>query len=244
MLRKTVIITGAAGGIGLACAKEFAKAGYNLALTFHVKDIDLSCKEFENVSIKSYKIDISKPNSVVKTFDKIFNDFDYVDCLIANAGICEHEKLLIDKEDEEIENVISTNLLGTILCDREALKRFVKQKHGNIINIASINGEHGCSCTSVYSATKAGIIALTQSLSNEYGQQKIRINSISPGYIDTPMTACYTNEEVKSLVKQIPLKRVGKPEEIAQTALFLASDNASYITGANISVNGGAVDFQ
>ncbi len=246
MLKKTVIITGAAGGIGSATAKAFAQAGYNLALTYHNQNCDKLIKELshENVSIKAYKLDISKPKEIAKTFAKIFADFEYIDCLVANAGIAESETLLIEKSDEDIINVLDINLLGTIICNRECLKYFIKQKHGNIINISSIYGEEGSSCSAPYSAAKAGIIALTESLAKEVGSFNIRVNAIAPGNIATPMTACYSPSEIKALCKHIPLNRSGRPEEIASSALFLASDGASYITGHTLSVNGGAVLFE
>ncbi len=244
MLKKSVIITGASGGIGIATAKLFAQNGYNLALTYNKNKINTKAFSAFNVDVKTYKLDISNAKQVAKVFDNIFKDFEYVDCLIANAGIAEPETMLIEKSDEEIKGLLDTNLFGTIICNRECLKYFIENKHGNIINIASIYGEQGSCCSAPYSASKAGIIALTQSVAKEVGGLGIRVNSISPGNILTPMTACYSKEDLQELHKQIPLNRSGQPEEIASTALFLASNGASYITGANISVNGGAVLFE
>ncbi len=243
MLRKTVIITGASGGIGKATALEFAKAGYNLALTYNSHDIDINIyKEFD-VQVESYKLNISNPQEITNVFNKIFKDFDYVDCLVANAGMSENETLLIEKSDQEIQELLNTNLLGSIICNRECLKYFIKNKHGNIVNISSINGQTGSSCNSVYSASKAGIIALTQSLAREVGNLGIRVNSIAPGFILTNMTSSFPESAIEYCKKFIPLKRVGLPEEIASTALFLASEKASYITGQTIGVNGGALSF-
>ena len=246
MLRKTVIITGASGGIGSETAKRFASAGYNLALTYNNNKLDNLKKELAefDVEVKTYKLDISNAKQVAKVFESIFADFDYIACLIANAGIAEPETLLIEKSDEEIAKVLNTDLFGTIICNRECLKYFIKNRHGNIINISSIYGQEGTSCSATYSASKAGIIAMTQALAKEVGSLGIRVNAIAPGSINTPMTACFSKAEVKALTKHIPLARTGKPEEIASAALFLASDDASYITGHTLSVNGGAVLFE
>lgn len=243
MLRKTVIITGASGGIGYATALRFAKAGYNLALTYNRHKIDESELSAFGVEVKSYKLDVSNPKEITEVFAQIFKDFEYVDCLVANAGISEKETLLTEKTDEVIQQILDTNLLGTIIANRECLKYFLKKKHGNIVNIASINGQNGSSCNATYSASKAGIIALTQSLSKEVGRAGIRVNAIAPGFILTNMTASFPEEAVEACKKRIPLNRIGKPEDIAGTALFLASDDASYITGEVISVNGGTVSF-
>ena len=243
MIRKTVIITGASGGIGKATAIEFAKAGYNLALTYNKNKINEKAFKDFDVEVKTYKLDISNSKQVAKVFNQIFADFDFVDCLVANAGICEKEELLIQKSDEDIKAILDTNLFGTIICNRECLKYFIKNKHGNIINISSIQGQVGHSCSGVYGATKAGIIALTQSLAKEVGFSGIRVNAIAPGFIETNMTACYDKKEKNDCKKQIPLNRLGLSKDIANTALFLASDNASYITGQTIGVNGGAVHF-
>lgn len=244
MLRKTVIITGASGGIGLATAKKFASAGYNLALTYNKNKIDSKTFSDFDVDVKTYKLDISNSKQVAKVFENIFNDFEYVDCLIANAGIAEPETLLIEKSDDEIKNILDTNLFGTIITNRECMKYFIKNKHGNIINISSIQGQIGHSCSSIYSASKSGIITLTQSLAKEIGCFGIRVNAIAPGFIQTQMTSCFDKNEINACKKHIPLNRIGQPEEIASTALFLASDDASYITGQVIGVNGGAVLFE
>lgn len=245
MIKKTVIITGASGGIGSATAVEFAKSGYNLALTYcsHSPTNLINNLKKYNVEIKSYKMDISKPKEISKVFDKIFTDFDYVDCLVANAGISERESMLIDKSDEDVAKIVSTNLTGTIICNRDCLKRFIKQKHGNIVNISSIQGKAGSSCNSVYASTKAGIIALTTSLAREVASFNIRVNAIAPGFIQTNMTANFSDKEKNYCKQKVPLGRLGNPEDVAYAIKFLSSDQASYITGEVLSVNGGVVAF-
>ena len=245
MIKKTVIITGASGGIGGATAEAFAKAGYNLALTYNSHEpVELLQKlKKEKVDVKAYKLNISDATEITKVFGKIFSNFDYVDCLVANAGISERESMLIDKDDDEIKKIIDTNLLGTIVCNRECLKHFLKQKHGNIVNISSIQGKAGSSCNSVYASSKAGIIALTQSLAREVGSYGIRINAVAPGFINTNMTAGFSQAEKDYCQSKVPLGRLGESEDVASAILFLASDSASYITGEILSVNGGVNAF-
>ena len=144
-------------------------------------------------------------------------------------------------EDSEIEKMISTNLTGAILCSKYAVRDMISKKSGTIINISSMWGETGASCEVVYSASKAGMIGLTKALSKEVGQSGIRVNCISPGVIDTDMNKELDDEAISELINDIPLRRIGTPKEIAKIALFLASDDASYLNGVTIGANGGMV---
>lgn len=243
MIKKTVIITGASGGIGSATAEEFAKAGYNLALTYRSNDIDIENLKKYGVEIKKYKLDISKPKEITKVFDKIFADFDYVDCLVANAGMAERESMLIDKTDDDIEKIVTTNLIGTIVQNRECLKHFIAQKHGNIVNISSIQGKAGSSCNSIYASSKAGIIGLTMSLAREVASFGIRVNAVAPGFVKTNMTAGFSQQEKDYCLNKVPLKRLGEPEDIAAAILYIASPQASYVTGETLTVSGGVTNF-
>lgn len=243
MIKKTVIITGASGGIGSATAEEFARLGYNLALTYRSNDIDVSTLQKYGVEIKKYKLDISKPKEIAKVFDKIFADFEYVDCLVANAGMSERESMLIDKSDDDVEKIVSTNLVGTIIQNRECLKRFVSQKHGNIVNISSIQGKAGSSCNSIYASSKAGIIGLTMSLAREVAQFNVRVNAVAPGFVKTNMTAGFSQQEKDYCQSKVPLGRLGEPQDIATAIAYLASDKASYITGEVLTVSGGVLNF-
>lgn len=242
MLKKTVIITGAAEkGIGGGVALEFARAGYNLGLTYNKNKNDKfieKLKEF-GVDVLYLQMDISDAQSIKNGFETFFSHFDFIEAVVCNAGVCEKETLLIDMQVSEIERVINTNLTGTILCNQIAAKNFCKLKRGNIINIASFLGEEGCACESVYSASKAGIINLTKSLAQELGQFGIRVNSVSPGYIETNMVSEFNDAEKSNIIGRTPLGRLGKIEDVARVVKFLVSEEASFITGQNITVSGG-----
>ncbi len=245
MLRKTVIITGASGDIGNTTAKVFAKAGYNLALTYcagSTKELENELKAFD-IEVKSFKLDQAKETSITKCIQDIQSFFDYIDTLVCNAGIAEYESLLIEKSTEEIDKVLDVNLRGSILLNREIAKIFIKQKHGNIINISSIHGLEGSSCEATYSASKAGVIGLTKALASELAPYNIRVNAVAPAFIETNMTKCYSSKEKKDIIKRTPLGRLGKPEDVAEAIYFLASDKASFITGICLPVTGGVVKF-
>lgn len=245
MIRKTVFITGGSGGIGEATALKFASNGYNIATTFLTGDVsklENKCKNL-GVDFVAYKMDLKDENQIIDTFNKVFSKFDYVDCVICNAGKADKESLLIDVPTENIDALLNTNLRGTILCNREAFKKFLNQKHGNIVNISSIFGLNGGPCEAVYSATKGGIIGLTKALAVEGAPFNIRVNAIAPGYIDTKMTAHFSTEEKNYAIDMTPLKRIGKGEDVAQAIYFLSTEQASFITGEVLTVSGGVLRF-
>ena len=245
MIRKGVIIIGASSLIGQKTAEIFAKNGYNIFATCYKNKID-NLKELEqkyNIKVIISKLDINRPTDIEKTFNEAFSKLPYIDSIICNAGINSSEKLLIDAKIEEIEKIINTNLTGTILCNREALKHFIQQKHGSIVNVSSIYGLYGGNCETVYAATKAGIIGLTKSLAQECGQFKIRVNAVAPGFIETKMTECFNDEEKKMIANSIPLQRLGTPEDVAKAIYFLSNDESSYITGEILEITGGASTF-
>ncbi len=245
MLRKTAIITGASGDIGATTAKIFASNGYNVALTFNhgcTKALEDELKVY-NVEVKAFHLDQSKEQSIIKCVKDIQSSFDYLEVLICNAGIAERSDLLSEKSTEEIDNILDVNLRGTIILNREIAKIFIKQKHGNIVNISSIHGMEGASCEVTYSASKAGVIGLTKGLASELAQYNIRVNAVAPAFIDTQMTSCYTAKERKEIIKHTPLGRLGKPEDVAEAVYFLASEKSSFITGICLPVNGGVVKF-
>ena len=244
MIRKSVIITGGFGDIGKATAKKFAQNGYNVALTY-LNSFD---NEFLN-NLKSYGIDVfamscdqRNESEIINFLNCAFKEFEYIDTIVLNAGKAESEKMLFEKETYEIDDILSTNLRGTILFAREISKRFLNQKHGNIVTISSVYGQTGGSLESVYSATKAGIIGLTKSLAVELAPN-IRVNSIAPGYIDTKMNRSYSKNTVKYIKNETPLERLGLPDDIANAIYFLASNESSFITGEVLTVSGGIVRF-
>ena len=240
MLRKTVIISGGFGGIGSAIAETFAQNGYNIALCYnHIFDTNFikKLKDY-NIEVFAMKCDQSKENDIINFVNSAFNEFEYIDSFVACAGLAETPIELINKPTEMIDEIISVNLRGTILFNREILRHFMNQKHGNIVNISSIYGNSGACLESVYAACKAGIINLTKSLSIE-AAPFVRVNCIAPGCIDTKMTSYLSQEDREYIINQTPLKRIGTPEDIASAAFFLASSQSSFITGETLSITGG-----
>ncbi|HCQ5549431.1 TPA: SDR family oxidoreductase [Clostridioides difficile] len=244
MKKKTVLITGGARGIGKAMSKTFAKEGYNVLVNFNkseneAKELYTRLNE-ENFSIKLFKADVSNREDVENMVDYCIKEFGGLDVLVNNAGISQ-DKLFTDITDVDWDNMMNINLKGSFYCSQVALKYMISEKKGNIINISSIWGISGASCEVHYSITKAGIIGMTKALAKEVGPSNIRVNSIAPGVINTDMLSGYNEEDIDILVEETPLMRLGTPEDIANCAIFLASDKSNFITGQVISPNGGFV---
>lgn len=243
MIRKSVLITGASGGIGTELVKVFAQNNYNIVATYlngDINNIKKICSTFD-VKLTAIKMDLRDKESIQNCITKAFEE-DYLDCGICNAGISKDEVLLCDETDENIDELVKINFTGAILCNKYLAKNFLKNKHGNIINISSIYGEYGGACESVYSACKAGLIGLTKALALELAPFNIRINAIAPGFIETNMTKRFEKEK-DEIVNKTPLKRLGNGSDVANVALFLASENSSFITGEVINVSGGVLRF-
>jgi 3-oxoacyl-[acyl-carrier protein] reductase len=236
-----VLITGASGGIGSAAAEAFAKAGYNVILNYNKNKLraqalaDKLEKDY-GVDCLTYGCDITESKAV----KKMFNEAGDVDILINNAGISQ-QKLFTDISDEDWRYMTAVNLDGVFYCAREALRGMIKKKSGSIINISSMWGEVGASCEVHYSAVKAAVIGLTKALAKEVGPSNIRVNCITPGVIDTEMMSSFSDEDKAQLIEETPLARLGTPKDIADAAVFLASDKAGFITGQVLGVNGGFV---
>ncbi|EII6787260.1 SDR family oxidoreductase, partial [Clostridioides difficile] len=194
----------------------------------------------ENFSIKLFKADVSNREDVENMVDYCIKEFGGLDVLVNNAGISQ-DKLFTDITDVDWDNMMNINLKGSFYCSQVALKYMISEKKGNIINISSIWGISGASCEVHYSITKAGIIGMTKALAKEVGPSNIRVNSIAPGVINTDMLSGYNEEDIDILVEETPLMRLGTPEDIANCAIFLASDKSNFITGQVISPNGGFV---
>ena len=244
MKKKTVLITGGARGIGKAMSKAFAKEGYNVLVNFNkseneAKELYTILNE-KNFSVKLFKADISNREDVEDMVDYCIKEFGGLDVLVNNAGVSQ-DKLFTDITDEDWDNMMNINLKGSFYCSQVALKYIISEKKGNIINISSIWGISGASCEVHYSITKAGIIGMTKALAKEVGPSNIRVNSIAPGVINTDMLSGYNEEDIDALVEETPLMRLGTPEDIANCAIFLASDKSNFITGQVISPNGGFV---
>ena len=227
---KTVLVTGGTRGIGKSIALAFLKKGYRVCVTYS-KDEDSAVKARAE-GLEVYLADVASETAVREVFEKIGK----VDVLVNNAGVS-LIKQIQDVEYEEFNRLMSVNVGGAFLCAREAAKRMIEQKSGLIVNVSSVWGEVGGSCESVYSASKAALLGFTKALAKELGWSGIRVNSVSPGMIDTPMNAHFSKEEVSAIIEEIPMGRIGKGEDVANAVLYLEENE--YVTGIDIPVNGG-----
>jgi 3-oxoacyl-[acyl-carrier protein] reductase len=242
---KTVLITGASRGIGRACSLAFAKEGYAVAANYFksMKEAQGLVEEIKgfNGTAFAVKADVSDEIQVKNMFSEIKRNFGkHIDVLINNAGIPLYG-LFTDIPAEKAERLFEINVMGAMLCCRQALPYMISKKSGRIINISSVWGIAGSSCEAHYSASKAAVIGLTKALAKEVAPSGITVNCIAPGLIDTDMNNNLSESEKEEIIKQIPLRRMGKAEEIARLALFLSSDKASYITGQTVNISGGMV---
>lgn len=228
-----ILITGASRGIGRACAEAFYRDGWEVAANYLSSDDKAA--ELKEVT-KLHKADVSDVTAVGKMAEAVGE----VDVLLCCAGIAK-SGLVTDFTDDEIHRIFDVNFFGTLNCIRAFLPGMIHRKKGCIITMSSMWGQTGASCESVYAASKAAIIGLTKSLAKELGPSGIRVNCIAPGVIDTDMNRNLTAEDMELLRQDTPLEAIGRPEDVANAALFLASERASFITGEILSVNGGFV---
>ena len=239
---KTVIITGASRGIGKGIALTLASHGANIAFSYS-KSVDLANDLVSQithlgVNCKAYKSNAASFEESQKLVDDVLNDFDTFDILINNAGITK-DNLLMRMSETDFDKVIDVNLKSVFNMVKAAQRVFLKKKSGSIINISSIVGVKGNAGQSNYAASKAGIIGFSKSIALELGSRNIRSNVVAPGFIETEMTAELSEDIVNNWIQGIPLKRGGKPEDVANLCLFLASDLSTFITGQVINVDGG-----
>lgn len=243
-MKKTVIITGASKGIGAATAILFARKNYNVVINYNdsyqqAKLLTSSLSE-QGYSVMMIKANVANKLETDLLIKETVYKFGSVDVLINNAGVSV-TGLITDIDEFDSDRIFDINLKGVYNCCKSVVPQMVEQKCGKIINISSMWGETGASCEVAYSAAKAGVIGLTKALAKELAPSGITVNSITPGLIDTSMNANIPVEDLNAFVEDIPLGRMGSADEIAATALFLASSGADYITGQVIGVNGGYV---
>ncbi|MBE0431851.1 3-oxoacyl-[acyl-carrier-protein] reductase [candidate division WOR-3 bacterium] len=237
---RIALITGGAAGIGAAIARRFARQEIRVA----VGDVDREqgeklAAELGGIS-RFYDLDVGDEEAVIRTVDRIVEDNGRIDILVNNAGIT-NDKLLIRMSKADWDRVLEVNLTGAFLVTRAVVRHMMKQRYGRIVNVASIIGIIGNIGQANYAASKAGIIALTKSCAKELASRNINVNAVAPGFIRTRMTDAIPDDIRQNYLKFIPLNRFGEPKDVAELVLFLASEQASYITGQTICIDGGMV---
>ena len=234
---KKILVTGASGGIGREIVKKFdSLEGSIVATGTNTEKLDLLKKDFPNINI--IKFDISNHSKIEEFVENATNQLTGLDILINNAGT-NMDNLSLRMKEEEWKKVIDINLTSTFLLSKYAIKKMLKNKFGRIVNITSVVGHTGNLGQSNYAATKAGIIGMTKSLAIEYAKKNITLNCVSPGFIQSRMTDNISESVKAVLTSRIPMGRLGNGEDVANSVVFLSSDQASYITGETIHVNGG-----
>jgi len=241
MSTRTAFITGASRGIGRACALALSKAGVRVVLAARDRTkLDEVAGEVRAAGGEAHvvTIDMGSQDSIKEAIGAAAKDFGRIDILVNNAGIT-RDGLALRMKKDDWDAVIGTNLSGAFFASQQVLQGMMKERWGRIINISSLVGEAGNAGQANYVASKAGLIGLTKSLAQEIGSRNITVNAVTPGFIETDMTAVLSEELKNNMLAHIPLKRFGKPEEVAAAVCFLASDDAGYITGQVLGVNGG-----
>ena len=242
---KVSIITGASRGIGKSIAKKISESGsHSVCVSRSIDDLQVISDEINNAGFSSsyFACDVSDFDSFKQLVDDTVEKFGKIDILINNAGITQ-DNLIVRMSESDWNKVINVNLKGVFNGIKSVSRQMMKQKYGRIINISSIVGLVGNPGQANYAASKAGVIGLGKAISKELASRNITVNTIAPGYIETDMVDGIQNSAKENLFKKIPLGRVGKPEEIASAVIYLASDEASYITGQTIAIDGGMTSF-
>ena len=239
---KCALITGATRGIGKQIAITLAKQGYNIALNYRKENEELenTKKEIEKIGVQilAVKGDVANFEDCENFVKQVIERFGQIDVLVNNAGITK-DMLLMRMKKEDFEQVIDTNLVGTFNVTKNVVPCMMKARSGRIINISSVVGISGNAGQTNYSASKAGIIGFTKSLAKEIASRNILVNAVAPGFIETNMTDVLKDDVKQEIAKNIPLKRMGTTQDVANVVKFLASDDSSYITGQVINVDGG-----
>lgn len=240
--QKVAVITGAARGIGRAIAETMAEEGAKIVLADLLPEVQQTAEEFKSRGWEAIAVmgNVSKTEDAEQLINEALKTYGRIDILVNNAGIT-RDNLLLRMSEEDWDAVLTVNLKGTFNVTKAAVRSFIKQRSGSIINIASVIGLMGNAGQANYAASKAGVIAFTKSMAKELGARTIRVNAIAPGFIRSKMTEVLTEEVKNSMLKAIPLGVFGEPENVAKAVVFLASDDANYITGQVLQVDGGMV---
>lgn len=240
--RKVALVTGASKGIGRSIAIRLARSGIDIIVNYN-KDLEGAegtKKECEKLGVKAYVIqgDMSKEEDVTRLFKEVKEEFNKLDILVNNAGITK-DGLLISMKEENFRDVVEVNLFSAFHTMKQAARMMARQRQGKIINLSSIVGIRGNAGQVNYSASKAGLIGMTKSVAKEMASRNISVNAIAPGFIETDMTEKLDSKVKEKLLEEIPFKRLGKPEDVSNLVNFLVSEEADYITGQVISIDGG-----
>ena len=234
---RTVLITGGSRGIGAGAVRAFSNAGYRVAFFYLNSEASASALAAETGAC-AIRCDVRDSASVSCAVAQAQRVLSHIDVLINNAGVAQ-QKLFTDITDEDWRTMLDTHLTGTFLLSRAVLPGMISRRHGRIINVGSIWGQVGASCEVHYSAAKAGLIGLTRALAKEVAPSGVTVNCVCPGVIATDMLASFTEEDLAVLCEETPVGRLGTPEDVARTLVFLAEESAGFITGQVIGVNGG-----
>ena len=245
MDKKVALITGGARGIGKKIAEKFARNGYNIVINYVSEKTDVNKLESDlsqngKVEVLCIKCDVTDFNSCQEMVKEAVDQFGKIDVLINNAGITK-DNLLMRMKEEDFDKVINVNLKGTFNMTKNVISYMMKKRSGRIVNISSVVGVSGNSGQANYAASKAGIIGFTKSVAKELASRNILANAVAPGFIETDMTDVLSESVKESIYSQIPLKKMGKPEEVANAVYFLGSDENTYITGQVLNVDGGMI---
>src|ERR1700730_1418876 len=241
MTTRTAFITGASRGIGRACAIALSEAGARVALAARsIDQLEDLAGQLRSQGREAFPVslDLANADSIKEAFARTTKDFGPVSILVNNAGIAK-DGLALRMKKEDWDAVISTNLTGSFLAIQQVLQGMLRERWGRIINNSSVVGEMGNPGQANYVASKAGLIGLTKSIAQEMGSRNITVNAVAPGFVETDMTHGLTQELKDKMLANIPLKRIGRPEDVAAAVRFLASEEAGYITGHVLDVNGG-----
>ena len=238
--KKTILVTGSSRGIGAAIARHLASLGMKVVVTYSrsKEKAEKLMEELDGESHLLVPLDLNDENSIEKAFKEISEKSGSLHGLVNNGGIT-RDQILLRMKNSDFDKVIQTNLKGTFLCTKQAVKIMMKAKTGSIVNITSVIGQMGGAGQANYAASKAGIEAFSKSIAKEVGSRGIRVNCVSPGFITTDMTEGLTPERKEAILSAVPLKTIGQPIDVAHSVAFLLSDGSKYITGQSIAVNGG-----
>lgn len=242
---KNVLITGGSRGIGAATAMKFAKMGFNVVVNYN-RNAECARKlkteiEAQGVQCMIVKADVADTGEVKEMFDRVRSELGMLDVLVNNAGVALKQGLFTDFGESDCRKVMDVNVMGTMNCCREAVPDFVSKKRGKIINLSSIWGVSGGSCEVIYSASKAAIIGFTKALAKELAPSGINVNCVAPGMIKTDMNGHLSEKDMELFCQEIPMQRIGTPEEVADVIYFLASDASGYMTGQVLTLDGGFI---